>query len=369
MGCGASASKKGPVGKLKDARTKSGESLDARKGLQRAQSDLELHRKECTEDDMGQVFTIQQAFPTVDAAGRRHSCTSLPEELVCATCSRFLVSDLQEKEFFACRKCWMAGRKFVQCTSCYMAAGAQEASRSCRPMSPKMQRRRSSGNLETSKSMDASYLSTRRLSHVTNASVSGQLLLRGSEATVATSDGSSDEERLAAVEVQEPLKQRRHSLQSQSQSRGRRRSSTRETLSPSRRRSEVPLQRRQSTDDGLVATSTSMLDMFDWTKLSGTWDVEIREEGNKTRKEQRLLTFSDSGSITGTGNADCVSLDGNATGLNMEWLEVYPWGSMHVTAKYKVKTKMPGSSWDCISLLRHHRSKVSTRCRVNVEKM
>lgn len=82
-----------------------------------------------------------------------------------------------------------------------------------------------------------------------------------------------------------------------------------------------------------------MLDMFDWTKLSGTWDVEIREEGAKTRKEQRLLTFCDSGSITGTGSADCVSLDGNATGLNMEWLEVYPWGSMHVTAKYKVKTK------------------------------
>ena len=112
-------------------RTKSGESLDSKKarplghesscrflrskacavwpvqGLHRAQSDVELHRKdthcsgllsfcpsgcltqECTEDDMGQaslsraafgrtrtaalgheVFTIQQAFPTVDAAGR-----------------------------------------------------------------------------------------------------------------------------------------------------------------------------------------------------------------------------------------------------------------------------------------------------------
>mmetsp|Transcript_37270 Transcript_37270/g.87471 ORF Transcript_37270/g.87471 Transcript_37270/m.87471 type:complete len:367 (+) Transcript_37270:22-1122(+) len=343
MGCGASASKKRPVpevSKLKDARTKSGESLDSKKGLHRAQSDVELHRKECTEDDMGQVFTIQQAFPTVDAAGRRHSCSSLPEELVCTTCSRFLVSDLQEKEFFACRKCWMAGRRFVQCTSCYMAAGAQEASRSCRPMSPKMQRRRSSGNLEKSKSMDASYLSTRRLSHATNASVSVQLQRRGSEASIETEDGSSDEETRPQgppVEVQEPLKQRRNS-QSQALSRGRRRSSTREISLP-RRRSEVHPQRRQSTDDGLVTKSTSMLAMFDWTKLSGTWDVEIREEGSKTRKEQRLLTFSDSGSITGTGNSGCVSLDGRATGLNMEWLEVHPWGSMHVTAKYKAKTK------------------------------
>eukprot|EP00913_Durusdinium_trenchii_P000057 g52.t1 len=93
-------------------------------GLRRSKSAWDEEHL-CAAEDLGKVYTIQQAFPTIDKLGNRHT-TDLPHEIGCTTCGRHLLTEDQELEFWVCRRCWSEGRVFTQCRGCREACRAKD---------------------------------------------------------------------------------------------------------------------------------------------------------------------------------------------------------------------------------------------------
>lgn len=331
MGCGATKPKvAGDAGKAADlARERS--ASPSKGGLRKCKTAWEDDHL-CPADELGKVFTIQQAFPPIDMLGNRHQ--DIPDEVSCSICCRHLLLEGQELEFYACRRCWSEGRIYALCSMCVSAQEMRVASEKLTPLSAAKQRRRSS--TMTNLSHSTSPHRPRR-----SADRSGNPLPELNRSNSVRSDTTAvtdepQEEHGKPMPMPLEQQRRRRSSGRSSPSRRKRRSSAPETSSKTsnafRRRSEGDA----STSTGL--TSDESLP----ERLTGEWTANIEEGKKNSRNELRHLKFALNGCIVGSHKEG--NLSGRLDMPNVQWLEEYPWGTMHFTGRLNLKEmKIKGS--------------------------
>ena len=326
MGCGATKQKlprdsKPAVDGSRDR------SVSPSKGLRKSKSAWE-DEHHCPSDELGKVFTIQQAFPVIDILGNRHSATKIPEEVNCSQCHRHLLNEGQELEFYVCRRCWSEGHVFTICSACHSATEIRVASEKLTPLSAAKQRRRSSTmtNLSSSTSpkrgqMIMHHRTSTRSSHLQEFQRSNSIR----SDTTAVTDEPQDE---PGKPMLMPLEQQR-----------RRRSS-----SPRKRRSSAPETpsknpnafNRRKSDGDVAEVSTGLLPEESLPeRLSGNWVAKIHEGKKNNRTEMRYLKFGLNGNVF--GSCEDGHLSGNLELPKIQWMEEYPWGTMHVTGRLLLK--------------------------------
>ncbi|CAJ1443924.1 unnamed protein product [Effrenium voratum] len=285
------------------------------KALQKSKTTPQGEHMFCRMEHMSEVHTIQQAFPAVDKGGHRRG-GQLPRQLHCSTCNRFLLSEFGELPFFVCNKCWNEGRIFTICTACHEAAAVKQASENLVPLSPSMQRRRSSTHTIVS-------MGSRGSSPKRRGSAASIPVVKRSDSQLSVDTGISDEVGKQTTQPLEPLVVSKHRLSHLSS----RRAST-----PTPQVSRAWTLRRKSDSDAEVS---GLEEEALPEKLSASWNATFEEGKANTRKEWRRLNFTGRGQIFGNGK-ECV-LQGHAEMLNLQWMEEHPWGTLHVTAKLNLK--------------------------------
>eukprot|EP00435_Cladocopium_sp_Y103_P051573 s1501_g16.t1 len=328
MGCGASTPK--DPGKAADAARE--RSAPSKGGLRKSKTAFEDDHS-CPVDELGKVFTIQQAFPAIDMIGNRHN--DIPDEVSCSICCRHLLLEGQELEFYACRRCWSEGRIYALCPSCIAAQEMKVASEKLTPLSPAKQRRRSSTATSLSNSTSP-HRGKRR-----SSDRSGHPLLEmnrshsmRSDNTILTDEPQEEHGKPMPMPLQQ--EHRRRSSGRSSPARRKRRSSAPETSS----KTSSPFRRRS---DGDMSTSLGLTsDESLPEKLTGEWTANIEEGKKNSRSELRHLKFELNGCILGSHKEG--NLSGRLDMPNVQWMEEYPWGTMHFTGRLNLKEmKITGS--------------------------
>ena len=84
--------------------------------LEEDKAALQAHT-DCKSSDMQRVYTIAQAFPLKTSTGKR-SAAMVPDRITCAFCHGFILGSSEDKEFYACKRCWEIGMKIAVCCDC-----------------------------------------------------------------------------------------------------------------------------------------------------------------------------------------------------------------------------------------------------------
>lgn len=98
--------------------------------------------------------------------------------------------------------------------------------------------------------------------------------------------------------------------------------------------------RRRS--DGDMSASTGLTSDELPERLTGEWTANIEEGKKNSRNESRHLKFALNGCILGSHEEG--NLSGRLDMPNVQWMEEYPWGTMHFTGRVNLKEmKITGS--------------------------
>lgn len=331
MGCGATKPKvTGDPGKATDAARERSAS-PSKGGLRKSKTAWEDDHL-CPADELGKVFTIQQAFPAIDMIGNRHS--DIPDEVSCSVCCRHLLLEGQELEFYACRRCWSEGRIYTLCPMCVAAQEMKVASEKLTPLSAAKQRRRSSTMTNLSSSVSPHRGKRHSLDRTSNplAEIPRSNSMR-SDNTAVTDEPQEEHGKPMPM----PLEQQR-----------RRRSSGRSSPARRKRRSSMPETSSKTSNafrrrsDGDMSASTGLTSDELPERLTGEWTANIEEGKKNSRNESRHLKFALNGCILGSHEEG--NLSGRLDMPNVQWMEEYPWGTMHFTGRVNLKEmKITGS--------------------------